>query len=131
PAEGVRAATGEGRHVVLDIDVEGARQIRAALPEAVLVFLLPPSGQVLRSRLESRGTERPEQVLARLRAAAREIDEAPTFDYVVVNDTVDMAVQRIRAILDAERCRVRGRPGGAAMALIERLRAEVADLAEG
>lgn len=128
PADGVREATSAGRHVVLDIDVQGARQIRETLPQAVLVFLLPPSGAALKERLEARGTEGPAELRRRLGAAARELEEAATFDYAVVNDRVEMAVERIEAIVEAERHRLRGTPGS--ISEIDRVRSEVEALIE-
>lgn len=128
PADGVQAATAAGRHVVLDIDVQGARQIRETLPQAVLVFLLPPSGEALKERLAARRTESPDELRLRLGAAVKELDEASTFDYAVVNDHVEMAVERIEAIVEAERHRLSGTPGS--MSEVDRVRAEVKALIE-
>lgn len=89
-----------GRTVVLEIDVQGAMQVRARAPSAVLVFLLPPSMQALRDRLRRRGSEDPVQVGHRLRLADQELAQAPAFDHRVVNDRVDAAVAAIAAVLD-------------------------------
>lgn len=102
PAEPVRQALDVGRTVLLEIDVQGARQIRARLPEATLVFLAPPDMATLRSRLRARGTEGPEAIAQRLAAARSEMDEASWFDHVVVNDDVDRAADAIARILDAD-----------------------------
>jgi guanylate kinase len=93
---------GQGRHVVLDIDVQGARQIREAFPQAVTVFVLPPSGEVLLERLRNRKTESPQQLAARLDSALQELRAVEEYEYVVVNDDLDRAVQRVGAIVDAE-----------------------------
>ncbi len=93
-------------HAVLDIDVQGARQIRTAVPDAVLVFLVPPSGKVLLSRLQERGTEDPDEVRTRLTTALEELNAAQEFDYVVVNDELERAVADVRSIARAERLRV-------------------------
>jgi guanylate kinase len=91
-----------GQHVVMDIDVQGARQIREAFPRVVTVFVLPPSGEVLLDRLRARKTESPEQLVARLHSALQELRAVDEYEYVVVNDDLEHAVQRIEAILDAE-----------------------------
>jgi guanylate kinase len=86
------------RHLVLDIDVQGARQIRQRIPEAILVFVIPPSAEVLVSRLTKRGTEADEEVARRLRAAIRELSSAKDFDHVVVNDDLERAVEEVRRV---------------------------------
>jgi guanylate kinase len=93
---------GSGRHVVMDIDVQGARQIRRAFPGSVTVFVLPPSGDVLLERLRKRKTESPQQLVSRLNSALKELRAVEEYEYVVVNDELDRAVQRVGAILDAE-----------------------------
>ena len=100
-----------GRHVIMDIDVQGARQMRDAFPSSVTVFVLPPSGEVLLERLRARQTESPEQLVARLHSALRELRAIEEYEYVMVNDDLEQAVQRVSAIIDAEvvsRERVRG-----------------------
>ncbi|HYH81545.1 MAG TPA: guanylate kinase [Longimicrobium sp.] len=99
PLANVRRAQAAGQHLLLDIDVQGARQIRARLPEAVLVFVLPPSGKALVQRLTGRGTERPEVLERRLRNAEDEIRAAPEFDFAVVNDDLHRAVEELEAVL--------------------------------
>ncbi|MFN7973117.1 MAG: guanylate kinase [Acidobacteriota bacterium] len=94
-----------GRDVVLDIDVAGARQIRASSPSAALVFVLPPDQATLRKRLERRGTDAGAEIEKRLGRAREEIAQADFYDYYVVNDDLDRAVSDLRAIVAAERCR--------------------------
>lgn len=91
-----------GRHVLMDIDVQGARQFHAAFPDTVLVFVLPPSGEVLKSRLSARKSEDRERLLVRLRNARAELGEVGRYHYVVVNDNLDRAVEQVSAIIDAE-----------------------------
>lgn len=91
-----------GRHVLMDIDVQGARQFHAAFPDTVLVFVLPPSGEVLKTRLSSRQSEDRERLLVRLRNARAELGEVGRYHYVVVNDNLDRAVDQVSAIIDAE-----------------------------
>jgi guanylate kinase len=91
-----------GRHVIMDIDVQGARLIRESFPAAVSVFLLPPSADVLLDRLKARHTESPAQLLDRLHSALHELRAVNEYDYVVVNDDLDQAVGRVGSIVDAE-----------------------------
>ncbi len=91
-----------GKHVVMDIDVQGALQFKHAFPGAVTVFVLPPSAEVLLKRLRARRTENAEQLVARLRSAVDELRAVEEYRYVVVNDEVEGAVRRVGAIIDAE-----------------------------
>lgn len=93
-----------GDDVLLDIDVQGACQIRCTYPHAFMIFILPPSLEVLRERLEKRGTESPEQIAGRLTAARRELREAPWYDYIIVNDVLEEAVADLNAVLRSCRC---------------------------
>jgi guanylate kinase len=90
-----------GVPVVLEIEVQGARQVRQAMPEAVAVFIAPPSMDALRSRLERRGTDGPDQVQARLRTAERELEAREEFPHVVVNDRLEEAIQGLVDIVGA------------------------------
>ena len=92
-----------GRHVVLEIDVQGARSVRARAPEAVLIFIEPPSEAELHRRLLSRGTEEDNELARRLTAAAEEMASADEFDHVVVNDDLDRAVADVLAIIEGTR----------------------------
>jgi guanylate kinase len=91
-----------GVPVVLEIEVQGARQVRAAMPEAVQVFIAPPSLDALRTRLVGRGTDDEAEVERRLRVAERELAAQPEFRHVVVNDRLDDALERLLAIVTAE-----------------------------
>ncbi|MGQ0562828.1 MAG: guanylate kinase [Gemmatimonadota bacterium] len=105
PRSEIEAKVESGRIVVLDIDVQGARQVRQAMPAAVLVFVLPPSAEELRRRLTRRDSEGPEERQLRLETAREELRAAGDFDYIVVNDDFDQAVATLEAIILAERCR--------------------------
>jgi guanylate kinase len=85
--------------VVLEIEVQGARQVREAIPEAVAVFIAPPSLDALRARLVGRGTDSPEEVDERLRTAERELESKPEFAYVVVNDRLEQATDELEGIV--------------------------------
>jgi guanylate kinase len=106
PLRNVADAVARREYLLLDIDVQGARQIRRKLPEAVFVFVLPPSGQALVERLAGRGSEDAEVRLRRLANARDEIREAAHFDFAVVNDDLGHAVDEVERILLAETRRV-------------------------
>ncbi len=88
-----------GSPVVLEIELQGARQVRAALPDAVAVFIAPPSSDALRTRLVGRGTDPPEQVAERMRSAERELEAQQEFTHVVVNDRLEEATEQLTRIL--------------------------------
>jgi guanylate kinase len=92
----------EGVPVVLEIEVQGARQVRAAMPEAVQVFIAPPSLAALRTRLIGRGTDDSEEVERRLRVAEEELTAQPEFGHVVVNDRLDEALERLTSVVAGE-----------------------------
>ena len=94
-----------GMHVLLDIEVQGARQVRERVPEAIKIFIIPPSLQVLEQRLRGRGTETEEQIQRRLARARGEYREADFYDYVVINDNLETAANELNAIITAELCR--------------------------
>ena len=119
-----------GQHVVMDVDVQGAEQFAKSYPTAVLVFVLPPSVDVLVDRLVARGSEDRAALLTRLRDARTELHEVDHYDYVVVNDDLDTAVSTVSAIVDAEgarRQRVRALDEQVA-GLITRLQEEITSI---
>lgn len=110
----VRDTITGGQDLILEIDVQGALQVVEKTPEAVSIFLAPPSMQALEERITGRGTESAEKIRKRLETARKEIKAYHHYDYVVINDTVEHAAVLINSILDSEKCRVsRGaRPPG-------------------
>lgn len=102
----VSSRLNRGVPVVLEIEVQGARQVREAMPEAVAVFIAPPSVAALRTRLEHRGTDSPDQVHARLKTAERELQSQNEFPYMVVNDRLEQAVAGLVDIVQANLKRV-------------------------
>ena len=98
----VERVLSSGKHVIMDIDVQGARQFAAAFPGSVLIFILPPSAEALIARLEARGTEDPKSLIRRFRSAKDELKAIDLYQYVVVNDEVDSAVAAISSIIEAE-----------------------------
>ncbi|WP_258000430.1 guanylate kinase [Bacillus sp. Marseille-P3661] len=105
PIEYVKETLDTGKDVLLEIEVQGALQVRNAFPEAVLIFLIPPSLEELKNRIIGRGTETEEIVKDRLDTAKIEIEMMSAYDYVVVNDQVDNACKRIKSIVQAEHFR--------------------------
>lgn len=101
-ASQVHAVLDSGRHVMMDIDVQGARQFAEAFPEAVRIFLLPPSAEALLQRLDGRKTESDEAFRQRVRAAREELRAAVTYQYAVVNDDLEHALGTVASIIDAE-----------------------------
>jgi guanylate kinase len=95
----VEARLQEGLHVILEIDVQGALQVKDAMPDAVLVFILAPSMEDLRKRLEARGSEDEEEVLKRLRTAEREVRLVDTYDYVIINDDAARATEELADVI--------------------------------
>lgn len=112
------AARREGKDLLLDIDVQGGLQVKAARPDAVLVFILPPSLEVLLERLHRRGAEPGFDLARRLRTAEKELEKCGVYDYNVLNEDLDRAVGQVRCILEA--ARLRTPPGGAAGADLKR-----------
>ena len=105
PMRLVDEAMEQGRDVLLDIEIQGAMQVCAKRPETVRIFIAPPSWKELERRLNARGTDSPEKVQKRLLRAQVELEMARDYDYFVVNDTVENAVNELRAIMCAEHCK--------------------------
>ena len=101
----VQRVLGAGKHVIMDIDVQGAEQFVKAFPRAVLVFVLPPSANVLMARLMARKTESREALRVRLASALKELQAIDMYDYIVINDSLDHAVSGVSSIIDAETLR--------------------------
>ena len=98
----VERVIASGRHVVMDIDVQGAVQFIRAFPHSVTIFILPPSAEVLLERLRARKTESPAQLAARLQSALQELQQVDEYEYVVMNDDLERAVASVESIIDAE-----------------------------
>ena len=105
PKKYVDEAMEQGCDVILDIEIQGAAQVCAKRPETVRIFIAPPSWEELERRLTARGTDTPEKVQKRLLRAQVELQNASDYDYFVINDTVEQAVEELRAILCAEHCK--------------------------
>ena len=95
----------QGKNVILEIEIQGAMKIKEKIPEAVLVFVTPPTIEELRSRLTGRGTERADVIASRLRRAAEESEGMDNYDYILINDQVEDCVDQLHQIILSERCR--------------------------
>ena len=96
----------KGIDVILEIDIEGALQINNTMPEAIFIFIMPPSMKELKRRLIERNTENKKQIIDRFKKAYQEINEVSKYNYVVINDKLDIAVNKVKAIIEAEKCRI-------------------------
>jgi len=96
-----------GKFPFFDVDIQGSRSLREKLPEAVFVFIIPPSPEVLRNRLEGRQTDTREQIELRLKTAEEEISEYRYFDYVIINKNLEKAFARLESIVAAEQCKMK------------------------
>lgn len=96
----------EGRDIILEVDVQGAASVRSLMADSVSIFILPPSFEILRQRLQARGTDSPEELDLRLRNAPTELKDYSAFQYLIVNDDADRAAEQMIAIVQAERARL-------------------------
>jgi guanylate kinase len=106
PREYVEEKLAAGFDVLLEIDIQGALQVKEKFPEGVFIFIIPPSMEELKRRIVKRGTENAEAIFTRFQSAYRELNYICQYNYVVVNDRVEEAVRKIEAIVLAEKCRV-------------------------
>ncbi len=106
PKANIEKQLNEGKDVLLEIEIQGALQIKEKIKDALFIFVLPPSMEELKKRLILRNTEDNEKILKRFKRAYTEINELPKYNYVVINDDLDIAVKQIEAILLAERLKV-------------------------
>ena len=106
PKKQVKEWLDQGTSVILEIDVQGALQVKKNFPEGILIFILPPSMEELRNRIIGRGSETEESMARRLGAALEEINNIGQYDYRVVNDDLQEAVSQVQAVISAEQCRV-------------------------
>jgi guanylate kinase len=120
----VERVLASGRNVIMDIDVQGTKQFAKAFPDSILIFILPPSAEALISRLETRGTEDIQALVRRFRSAKDELRAIDLYQYVIVNDDLDSAVEAVSDIIDGKGERFRRSRNGT-------LDARVSELMEG
>jgi len=105
PMEWLKSNIRLGNDILLDIDVQGAKNLKERFPQAVTIFILPPSWEVLERRLRDRMTDTPEEMQQRLNDAREEISHCREYDYIIINERLEEAIEQIRAIIIAERSR--------------------------
>ena len=106
PKSKIKEYLDKGIDVILIIEIQGALQIKDLIPEALFIFIMPPSMEELRDRLVHRGTDSPDKIISRFKRAYEEINEVTKYNYVVVNDEVEKASNKVISIMKAEKCRV-------------------------
>ncbi|MCR3759299.1 guanylate kinase [Clostridium felsineum] len=106
PKKNVCEKIDKGENVILEIDIQGALKVKENYPEGVFIFILPPSMEELKKRIIGRGSETEKSLMTRFKSAYKEINYVSKYNYAVINDTVDSAVQKINSIIIAEKCRV-------------------------
>ena len=106
PRDKINEKLNEGKDVILEIEIQGALKVKDLVPDAIFIFILPPSMKELKRRLINRGTDSIDKILDRFKTAYKEINEVTKYNYVVINDEVDKAVEKVKSILLSERCRV-------------------------
>lgn len=106
PKHKIEEYLNKGIDVILIIEIQGALQIKELIPEALFIFIMPPSMEELKKRLIARGTDSPDKIISRFKTAYQEINEVTKYNYVVVNDDLENAVDKVSAILLSEKCRV-------------------------
>lgn len=126
PRDYVEKQLEAGKNVILEIEIQGALQVKKKVPDALLVFITPPSAQILEERLRGRGTETEEVIASRMARAAQEADGCEVYDYLVVNDKLDDSVTLIHQIIQCEKNRMNQK-----LDLIEQIRSELKEKAKG
>lgn len=106
PRDKINEKLNEGKDVILEIEIQGALKVKELVPDAIFIFILPPSMKELKRRLVNRGTDSMDKILNRFKTAYKEINEVTKYNYVVINDEIDKAAEKVKAILLSERCRV-------------------------
>lgn len=106
PKHKINEYLNKGIDVILEIEIQGALQIKGLIPEALFIFIMPPSMEELKNRLVKRGTDSEDKIISRFKTAYQEINEVTKYNYVVINDKLDKATNKVSAILQAEKCRV-------------------------
>lgn len=106
PKEHIQEQLNNGKDVILEIEIQGAMAIKEKIPEALCIFIMPPSLKELKRRLTSRGTDTKEKILERFKIAYKEMNEVTKYNYVVINDDIAIAADKVASIIKAEKCRV-------------------------
>jgi guanylate kinase len=107
PRSHVQDKLDNGKDVILEIDIQGAMQVKKNNPEGVFVFIMPPSFEELKNRITSRGTETQADIIKRLHEAYKEVRLSRNYDYIVINDDIHLAAEKVRSIITAEKCKLK------------------------
>lgn len=107
PRSHVQEKLDNGKDVILEIDIQGAMQVKKNNPEGVFVFIMPPSFEELKNRITTRGTESQADIIKRLHEAYKEVRLSRNYDYIVINDDVHLAAEKVRSIITAEKCKLK------------------------
>lgn len=107
PRSHVQDKLDNGKDVILEIDIQGAMQVKKNNPEGVFVFIMPPSFEELKNRIISRGTETQADIIKRLHEAYKEVRLSRNYDYIVINDDIQLAAEKVRSIITAEKCKLK------------------------
>ena len=106
PKKEIQEMIDSGKDVILEIDVQGAEQIKKKFPETILIFIMAPSMEEVKRRIKARGFENNEQIIDRFKTAYREINEISKYNYIVINDVLEDAIKKVESIIISEKCRV-------------------------
>jgi guanylate kinase len=106
PKDKVEESLKNGEDIILEIDIQGALEVKEKMAEGIFIFIMPPSMRELRDRLVKRNTETKEKIVERFKNAYKEINEVTKYNYIVINDEIESAVEKVKAIILAEKCRV-------------------------
>ncbi len=106
PKRKVLEKLNQGKDVILEIDIQGALKVKSQFSEGVFIFIVPPSMEELKNRIKKRGTETEEEVAKRFQSSYKEINYVSKYNYIVINDEIEKAVERVKSIIIAEKCRV-------------------------
>lgn len=123
PKDYVQQKMAEGKDVILEIEIQGALKVKEKYPDALLLFIMPPSAEVLRERLTGRGTETEDVIAARLRRAADEAEGMEQYDYILINDDIDTCTAQMHSLIQDQHLRV-----GQNLELIQRMKKELQEL---
>ena len=125
PRSYVESKMAEGKDVILEIEIQGALNVKRQYPDAILIFVVPPTAAELKRRLVSRGTETEEVIASRLKRALEESEEMESYDYILVNDTVDQCVEELHHLIQSKHLKA-----GNSRTLMDRIKTELHELAE-
>lgn len=106
PKAKIEESLNKGISIILEIDIQGALKVKEANKDAIFIFIMPPSMRILKERLENRHTETKEKIMERFKTAYKELNEYKKYNYVVVNDKLDEAIEKVKSIILSEKCRV-------------------------